>query len=177
MKKQIGFTLEKQTCRLVNFNTRPERHGEDPVPAADLKIEYSMPNDELCQFHPALKALLYHFDKKGEQDLIDQAREGDKDYAPHLRVPEIESPIKLKTELVGAMVSIDYGLKSVIDLHGCNVNDFKIDPQPGGTVLVSFRIQAHPDGSQAGKIYDLMGCEISLTIEPPAPSGELQEAA
>lgn len=175
MQKSVGFSLEKQMCKLQNFNPRPERHGEDPVSAADLKIEYAMPNDELAQFHPALKSLLYHFDKKGDIDLVDQARDGDKNYAPHLRIDAIDSPIKLKTELVGATVSIDYGLASAIVLHGANINEFKLDPQPGGTVYVAFRIQAHPDGTDAGKIYDLMGCEINLTIEPPSVTANMED--
>lgn len=173
--KITGFSLDKREVKLTNFNPRPERHGEDPVPAADLKIEFAMPNDELCQFHPALKGLLYHYDKAGDADLVDQAREGDKDYAPHLRIPKLE-PLKYGEEIVGAKVTIDYGLKSLIELHGANINDFVLDPQQGGSVFVKFRIQAHPDMEQAGRIYSLMGCEITLTIEPPEPA-ELQEAA
>lgn len=52
-------------------------------------------------------------------------------------------------------------------LGDCKVNKFQLEPQDGGTVTASFRVQGHPDGKQAGKLYDLQGCEITLTIEPP----------
>lgn len=166
------FSLEDQTCTLTNFNPRPELHGEDPKPAADLSIEVSLPNDDLALFHPTLKSLIYHYDKSGDPDLVDQAREGEKDYAPHLRFPKLGA-LHYKEEIVGAKVTIDYGLKSDIELNGCNINKFVLDPQVGGTVIVTFRIQMHPDEKQAGKLYTLMGNEITLTIEPPEADAEL----
>lgn len=172
MKAQTVFELDAKTCKLANFNPRAEQHGEDPKPAADLTITVALTNDDLAMFHPTLKSLLYHYDKSGDPDLVDQAREGEKGYMPHLRFPKLGS-LHYDQQIIGAKVSIDYGVKSPIELGGCNVNNFVLDPQNGGTVLVKFRIQMHPDEKAAGKLYTLMGNEINLTIEPPEAQEEL----
>jgi hypothetical protein len=59
-----------QTARLTSVNARAEIHGEDRKPAFDLKIEASMANDALIDFHPELRQFL--FKKDDTPDLVDQ---------------------------------------------------------------------------------------------------------
>lgn len=56
------FQLEEQTAVLLHINPRPEKHGEDNVPAADLKVELTSGNEILSLFHPSLRSLLYKAD-------------------------------------------------------------------------------------------------------------------
>lgn len=167
------FTLQGQTVKLMSFNPRRELHGETPEPAADLKIEATLVNDELAMFHPTLKSLLYHYDSQLAGDLVDVAKKDeDASYAPHLRFPKL-GPLKYEADVVGATVSIAYGLKSAIIMQGCEINGFVLEPQNGGSVVVSFRVQGHPDEKSAGKLCTLIGCEIDLTIDAPDLGGDV----
>lgn len=166
----MQFTLNKQKCKLLSFNPRAEVHGQDCVPAADLKIEVSLPNDDLAEFHPALKALLYHYDSQIAGDLVDAAKKDeDANYAPHLRMGKLGLPLKWEDEMIGAGVTVHYGTggKSDIVLDTANVNGFSIDPQQGGTVIVTFRVQGHPDEKQSGKLCQMVQQDIELTLTPP----------
>lgn len=169
------FALTDRTVTLGNFNPRVENNGpDDKKPAADLKIEMALPNTELARFHPDLQASLYCFDPQRGGDLVDAAKKDeDATYAPHLRFPKLGA-LAWDLELIGAKVTIAYGAsgRGDIVLGDCKVNKFSLEPQDGGTVKASFRVQGHPDGKQAGKLYDMQGCEITLTIEPPKAEDE-----
>lgn len=159
------FQLNERTVLLSNFNPRVENNGpKDKKPAADLKITLNMPSDDLALFHPDLKASLYHLDKSRAGDLVDDANAGDPNYAPHLRFPKLGS-LAWDLSFGIAQVTIAYGVKKPIELPDCKVNNFSFTPQEGGTVIASFRIQGHPDGAAAGKLYDLQTCEITLSVE------------
>ena len=169
----MKFELTRQNCLLANFNPRRELHGDNPEPAADVTLSTNLPSAELAQFHPTLRNFLYHFDSS-KADLADQASEDD---APHLRIPELKYPLGFEGEVIGAKVTIHYGTtdKSAIVLTGCNLSNFKIDPKDGGTITVGFRVQAHPDEKQAGKIYTMQGLQVEVSVEPPQADPELTE--
>jgi hypothetical protein len=170
------FRLVERNVTLSNFNPRVENSGDDKKPAADLKIELSIPNRELVLFHPDLCGSLYCFDPQRGGDLVDAAnKDSDPSYAPHIRFPKLGA-LAWDHEIIGARVSIDYGVSGDITLGDCKVNKFVLEPQDGGSVHACFRVQAHPDGEAAGRLYDLQGCEITITIEPPvAEQKELDE--
>lgn len=103
------FELAERTVQLSNFNPRVENNGEDKKPAADLKIEFALPNGELGCFHPSLKEALYHFDPQRGGDLVDAAhKDEDPTFAPHLRFPKL-GPLSWDLEIIGAKVTIAYG--------------------------------------------------------------------
>lgn len=160
------FSLKNDVATLIDFNPRCELHGEDPKPACDLKIGMSVSNGLLAEFHPTLRSFLFEKDAS-QLDLGD-------DGLTKLRMPKL-GPLKYGEELVGAEVTIHRGLggKSDIVLPGCQINNFTLDAQEGGSVKLSFRIIAHPDEKQAGRLFSAMGNEIDITIEPP--SAEQQE--
>ncbi|WP_313171514.1 hypothetical protein [Massilia oculi] len=64
-------------------------------------------------------------------------------------------------------------------LHDCKVDHFKIEAQNGGSVVITFRIIAHPESEDVGKLCELMQRDIELDLLPPAPQtvGELFKAA
>lgn len=168
------FSIEKQTANFNSWNPRTELHGDERIPAADIKVDMAVSNDILSQFDPALKALLYREPHPGESDLLDQA--GDTPQLTRLRFPKIKNSIQWDYELVGATVVIHNGLggpKSDIELAECTVDKFVFDPQDGGTVHVSMRISCKPNEKQAGRLYELNGNAIDLTIQPPEAEAEL----
>lgn len=171
----MQLELTKVKALLVNVNPRAELHGEEPKPAGDLQIHLDTSNDNLAMFHPALKSLLYHWDEQMGGDLVDVAqKDKDKHYAPHVRIPKM-APIKYDDEVIGAKVIVHYGVKSEIALDLCKVGPFKIEPKQGGTVSLSFRIQAHPDEKQFGKLCSMVGNDIEITVESPKSDPELDD--
>ena len=160
----MEFTLQEQQAKFVNFNPRPELHGENPKPAADLHFAVNVPNDDLAELHPDLKGLLYVFDATRGGDLIDEARKEEKGYLPHLRFPKLGGPLKWKDEIIGAPVTVKYG-KAKVKLDGCIVCDLKIEPQEGGTVTLGFRVQGHPTEKDAGHLYMMVGQTVEVTVE------------
>jgi hypothetical protein len=156
------FTLSEEEVRLSNVNVRPELHGEDPVTAVDLKCEANLSNDRLSLFDPDLKRCLYKRDDD-KPDLFD-----DNEHLTKLRFPRIGG-LKWDQELVGAKVTVHNGVsaKSDVVLDPCDVNNFAFEALEGGSVSCIFRIQAHPDEKQLGRLGMLAGHDVTLTIVPP----------
>lgn len=161
----MKFTLLEEKVKIVNVNPRAELHGEDTKPACDIKVEATLSNDDLAEFHPTLKSLLYVKDAD-RPDLLSQA---DPSHATMLRFPQLKGPLKWDGEIIGAAVTVHYGAteKSHIVLPTCVVNDFRLEPLEGGTVMVTCRVQAHPDAKQFGALCMMVGTEIPVSIEPP----------
>lgn len=158
------FSLLNQAAKLVNLNPRSEIHGPDKKLAADLKIEIKVSNDVLSEFHPSLKASLYQKADEAQGELIDEPG-----HLPALKYP-LMGPISWGKEMAGYRAMIHLGItgQSDIELIDCEVDHFKFAPQDGGTVIVSFRIIAHPEGSQTGKLCEYIQQDISLSLIPPA---------
>jgi hypothetical protein len=157
----------KQTVKLANVNPRAEMHGEDPKPAFDLKIEATCPSSVLLHFHPELRQHL--FKKDENPDLVDQVIEGDG--LTVLRYPKM-GQIKWDWEGAGYTATVDYGLggESNIVLNDCKVDHVKIEAQNGGSVILTFRIIAHPRAEDAGKLCEFIQRDIELDLAPPAPT-------
>lgn len=153
----LDFALSKATATLENFNTRTEKSGPDKVPAADLKISCVRSADILAHFSPTLKAMLFNED--GPRDLAEGMQ---------LRDPHMVYPLARDEEMTGATVSIDYGVSKPMEFADAKVNQFRITPMEGGSVIVGFRVQCKPDEKQAGKLYMLQEQGITLTIVPAA---------
>lgn len=160
------FNLDSKTVKLTSFNPRAELHGEDQKPAADLTLQAKLANDCLAEFHPTLKSLLYMKDEE-QKDLVSDA---DPHHMTRRRFTKM-GDFKWDDEIVGAEVTVHYGTggKSDIKLGGCLVNGFKFSPEEGGTVVLTFRVQCHPDEKQAGKLCMLVGNEVPMTVTPPEP--------
>ncbi len=160
----VGFHLRRARASLAHVNVRAEKHGAEQVPCVDVKFATIQPSDVLDRFDPSLRDLLFH-KSTSPQDLADQAHD-----SPNLRLPDLD-PIGWRRKLVGATVTIHYGIddRSAIVLDGCAVDGFKIAPQEGGTVVVTFTAKAtRPAGDAIGKIGLLVKHEIEVSVVPPA---------
>lgn len=164
------FELLETKAKLATYTPRRELHGEDPKPAATLKFEVVLGADLLAMFHATLRHSFFH-KNENVANLADRAAD-----ANDLRYPEITKPIAWSLEMIGAELTIDYGLggKSNIVLPGCDVDDFTIAPQQGGVVIVGFRVACHPDEKQSGKLAFLIGNDdLKITLTPPEPVEDL----
>lgn len=166
----MQFQLSKAKAKLTAFNPRGEFHGEERMPAADLILQTDISNNELAMFHPTLKSSLYHFDDQIGGDLVDAAqKDGDPNYAPHLRFAHLAVPIKWDDAVIGAKVTVHHGVhsKSDIVIDTCRVDGFKIEPKQGGTVTITFKVSGHPDEKAAGKLCTMVQQDLEITLDPP----------
>ena len=156
----------KQIVKLANVNPRAELHGEDPKPAFDLKIEATCPSSVLTYLHSELRQFL--FKKDENPDLVDQVIEGDG--LTVLRFPKM-GPMKWDWEGTGYTATVDYGMggESNIVLRDCKVDHLKIEAQNGGSVILTFRVIAHPESEDVGKLCEFIQRDIDLELTPPEP--------
>ena len=151
----LELELDAATATLENLNTRTEKAGPDKMPAADLKFSCAQSADVLAHFSPELRAFL--FDEDGPKDLADGVR---------VRNPHLDYPLGLDHEMTGASIRIDYGVGKPLEFTECKVNQFRITPMDGGSVVLGFRVQCRPDEKQIGKLYLLQEQGVTLTLEP-----------
>lgn len=167
------FSLDQCKAKLLSVNPRAERHGEDMVMAADIKLEVRVANDLLSEFDPYLKGALY---KKPEAvDLIN-----DPSYLPVLRFPDM-GPIRWEYEGAGYTLIVARGLLSdlSITLEDCKVDKITFHCQDGGHVLLGLRVIAHPSASKLGEICEMIQQTIDIELTEPTLDGadEQDEAA
>lgn len=158
--------LSEHQCKLSSINPRAELHGEEPKPACDLKFEAACPSSVLVHFHPELRQMI--FKAQENPDLVEQ---GGEDQLTALRFPKLGA-LKWDWEGSGYTLTIDYGIggKSDITLGDCKVDGIKLEPMNGGTVRLVFRVIAHPEASDMGKIYELIGQDVTVDLSAPAPA-------
>jgi hypothetical protein len=171
------FRLEKQQALLSNFNPRAEKHGQENVPAGDLKIAVTCHNSVLEEFAPHLRELLFcHPSEAGPAAGLRLPVDDDKRYTA-LRFPKI-GPLKLDEAFPGYSLSIagGMGLRKPLELDDVELDGFTFEPQEGGSVTVSFRAKCHPDDREAGRLCAMIQEAIVLTLTPPSAEQRAQAA-
>ncbi len=170
---ELKIEFSRQKAFLENVNARSELHGEERTPAGDIKISVEVHNNTLAHFHPSLKSALYFNDSARPKDLAEQGLEERPDHLPHLRMPNLEAPLKWRDEMTGGTLTVHYGIGGQSDLvfQDVRVNNFQLTPKEGGTVEISMRIQAHPDEAQFGKLCGggLIQSQIEVSLKAPEP--------
>lgn len=163
------FSLERQSATLTSYSPRRELHGEDPQPAATLHFSCALPSHALAMFEPTLAHHLF----KRPDDGADLADAGNEHGA--VRFPQITSALAWDKEIIGAELTLHYGIdeRSDIVLPGVKVDKFAIKPEHGGMALVTFRCGCHPDERQSGKLAMLIAESCEITLTPPAPIADL----
>lgn len=159
------FDIEKKPCTLQHINIRDEKHGEENVLAIDMKLTGDFDGDILAEFGPELRHAL--FKKADGGDLVDTAS----DVPTALRFPKMIQPIKFAQEIIGATVTVAYGLGDIV-LETVNVNSFKVECHEGGTVRVTYRVQAKPTGEQLAKLSQMLGSSVDVSIDPPEAAND-----
>jgi hypothetical protein len=157
----MRFSLKETECRIMNVNSRAETHGDQRKPAADVKLKCMLPNAELKQFDKALVDLFYEKATKGQADMHS---------ATQLRYPQLKTPIGWEDEVIGGELTVHRGIssKSNIEIKGCIINGFTIEPIEGGSIGVIFTAKFHPESEdQIGKLCMLNGQDVIVSVVSP----------
>lgn len=172
------FNLDQHEATL-KYTPRIEKHGIENAPACTLNILMSGSNSLLDLIDPELKAIMFKPVPKEHQDLADQATD-----TPHLcllRFPNLNKGKKKKQfewsyESAGYRVVIGGGLSVDLDLIfvQCKIGSFAFTCHDGGTVDITFNIDCDPSTEEAGRLYELNGQEVSLTLDPPSAEQQAQ---
>lgn len=168
------FALTNTPAKLSSFNPRAEKHGDENVPACDLKFEISAHSSLLDALDKSYRPFLFRKPALGEQnDMLDELSVLDK---PKLK------PLKLDEEFPGYKLAIakGSGLVEPMNLSEVELSTFEIKPIQGGSVSLSFSAACHPSEGQAGLLYTLVQNQCEITLEPPsivdAPQGDILDA-
>jgi len=170
------FQLDYTPAKLVSVNPRAELHGDETEPACDIKFKVTLGNAALDMFDTRLLPALFDAPPDGyEGDLADQGTDHPDDFRPFLRFREMT---KLNWDYKGAgyRLVIDRGLdeKSNIYLIKTQIDKFKFELKQGGSVEMEFRVIAHPNADDFGKLCVLVAQEVDITLEPPSAEERAQ---
>lgn len=153
---------------LANLNLRVEKVGKDKSrPAADLKFNVDMHNAILDEIHPGLLLSLYrHPDEKHHQADLTAP---DPATLTTPRYPRAKPWASLE-DWPGYFASIKVGEYDPqgVDLQKCILKSITAEAKNGGTVALSFTLSGYPTGEDVGKLYDMMGRQVDLTVDPPS---------
>lgn len=153
---------------LANLNLRVEKVGKDKTrPAADLKFNVDMHNSILDEIHPGLLNSLYKRpDEKGHQADLTAP---DPATLTTPRYPRAKPWASLE-DWPGYFASIKVGEFDLqgVDLQKGILKSITVEAKNGGTVSLSFTVSAYPTGEEVGKLYDMLGKDVALNLDPPA---------
>lgn len=157
------FSIRNQEVTLTNLNTKPEKHGDEPVPATYAKIKWKTANTILDVFDPGLRAALFRAPDQGEQGSLDA------DHMPELRFPKMEPSIGHKWEGAGYKLRVSIGVSGQEDVtaQAVTLDELGFELADGGTVVVTLRMVMHLDAEREGKLAMLQQREITVTLTPP----------
>lgn len=152
------FELSKHTSTIAHLNIRTEKHGEEEVLAADVKVTADVTNDFLSYLAPTLKWSLYSKPEGGQGELIQ-----DESHMPHLRYPFL--PEIRWTDKMARAVFIIHGKKKSDDLQfEAGIDKLALECKEGGTVSISFRASVLPLAEQTGQLAALLGSEVKVSV-------------
>lgn len=151
------FNLQKERCKLAHLNVRGELHGEETVPAIDLKFEFDSANNVLSKLHPDLRAAFYRADDN--RDLIVG------DHLPALKFPLLDPTIGWDIEIPRVVLRVHADDGDLV-LAGGKVNAFKLTLKEGGTVNWKFRAQfSDPNKEVLAALSGLLQQVMPITLE------------
>ena len=168
------FSMQDRNVKVASVNPRAEKHGEDNVLAADIKIQANCASTVLDHFEPKLRSLLFRKPAVGEQQALPvDGNEG----MTGIRCPEL-GELSWDAELTGYTMKITrgMGLAEPLLIDGVDLKKFRFSPLEGGTVAISFNVVCHPDTEQMGQLCDLIQEEVELTLIAPKAAAQKKAA-
>ncbi|MES2349131.1 MAG: hypothetical protein V4641_16340 [Pseudomonadota bacterium] len=157
------FALNNETANLAHINTRKENHGEEIKKGYDFKLVFKLHNSYLNRISAGLQDMFYRAHETA--DMLD------KDNKPVLRFPKLGVQ-SYDLEVPRALLRIHDidDEKNDFVLGGGKMNAFKFDPQEGGTVHLTIRVQfSDPDEEEMIKAQrvQFQDVKVSLTCAEP----------
>jgi hypothetical protein len=170
------FNLTNQSVKILDFNPRMEKHGDENVLAGDLKVEASVHSSQLDHFDPQLRKFLYRKPAPGEQ--VELPLGGSHDNLTALRVPKL-APFKWAEDFPGYKLEIESGLAidEVLKLSDVELSNFTFEALDGGSVKLTFRASFHQDGRTSGKLCQLIQETVTISLMPPSKEDQQDLAA
>jgi len=156
------FDLNRDFVRIADVNPRAEKHGDDDVLACDIKCEASMPNAVLSKFSESLKSCLYTHAEGATGDMLNP------DHMPVLRNP-LMGPIKWALEMESTQFRVHHSDNEGGDIDDlvfsdCKTSKFTLTCKEGGTVVVGFRVQCHPDEADAARLLTMINKTVKVSL-------------
>ena len=157
------FSLTKYHSAINHLNCRIERHGEDRVLAADLRISMTVENSAIDAIEPGLCESLFRRPGPGDQ----QSLIGPQSLTA-LKHPLLQ-PVKLSQEFTGYEVTIaNIGDDEGLFLVDAKLKKFVIEPKEGGSAEISFTVSTEVDRDELAELADFLVTEdIALSLTPP----------
>jgi hypothetical protein len=165
------FTLSRHIAKLASLNPRAEKHGDENVPAADLKFEVTGHSTMLDAFGKDYRTFLFRKAAAGEQAALFPGDDLTQLSKPHL------GPLKLDEEFPGYTLRISAGLDTSDDIVIADVSlsSWKFHPMNGGSVTIAFSVAAHPDEETVGWLYAQIQNDLEISLEPPTAESDRQQ--
>lgn len=160
------LAFKSQTMKLASVNVRREMAGKsaaDGRTASDLQLVVKGGNDLLDKLSPHLRGSFYSADVDKQGVLVPHALT--KLIHPLL----VQDNLLYDLKLAGYKVTIDHAgnPESAIVLDDCQVNNFRLNLEEGGTVAIAMRVQYHPAPGQLDPLAGKLQQEVTVTMEPP----------
>jgi hypothetical protein len=176
------FELETPTkARLADVLVLSQKNRQpDEDPGAKLSFEVKLTNDSLAGFDGALKSFLFW---KSGAPVVQASLEGVALVSDKPNLTVIGSHVGLMhwaQKFTGYELEIDLGLggaRSNLTITDCQLGNFRIRPEEGGSVFLKFDIESADVSAEAfGKLAKLKSREIPITLFGPevAQAGALE---
>ncbi len=158
------FELIDVTAKVVNYNPRAEKHGDENKMAGDLKLLATTGSAVLDFFNKDLRKTLYRKPGQGEQqDLIEGS-----DGLTAVKFPRLGA-LSWDEEYPGyqLVIGTGLGLSEPMALSDVTLKRFRFEALDGGSVQVGVSALFHPTTEQAGALCALIQEEVQITLIPP----------
>lgn len=154
----MPLNLKKGTAKVSHLNVREEKHGEESVCAVDVKVQLDLPNTFLDDLSPGLLQSLYRAD--GEQ------LPGVEAPMSILRYPQL-APLDWEVLVVKGEFVL-HGAKKADDLlfEGDVKKALRLACKEGGTVEVTLQVAVLPEPAELGKLSELLGRTVKVSLRP-----------
>ncbi|MBE5272142.1 hypothetical protein [Stenotrophomonas sp. B2] len=169
------FQLETHDAVFSNLNLRKEKHGEDKVPAADMKFAVQAQNTILDTIDPAIRPAFFRKAKRGEQ----QSLPIDDNDLVALNLP-ILGKQKIELKIAGYELRIDSLMGHIEPLFfaDCKLKELTWEAIEGGSVSILLTVQSTLEDEDAAPLLAAWSRgEVSVTLVPPKPVEQQKDLA
>lgn len=177
-KAENAFELDQVAVRIDDEATAsPKASDEERRPALLLDVSFTGSNDYLSMLHPSLKSALYQ--KRTKEPAQAELPGTEPNGLTERKFDFITKPIALDKEFTGYSIEVEYGFDSESNLKtdGVTIDNFKIKPLEGGSVLYQFRLGMHLDAETHGQLCQQKNESITISLTAPEAQQQELEAA
>lgn len=169
------FQLKNQSVVIINVNPRMEIHGTEHRMAADIKVSMKVENTFLDRFDKGLRPAFFWKAPPEADDQEDLVNNLNPDHLPNLRFKAMDPKFAWDYRGAGYKFKVPslLGMDDLV-LIQCDLDQMTFEVVEGGSVIVGFRVVAHPNNEDMGELCGLIQQEVELTLEPPSPEDQLR---